>query len=221
MVEKFFGGKMDRKCIIFLEIICIGAVMKIINLHFLTFIIVYIVILGISYIIYRRKKKKFHTFLYWTLVEFYCLLFVKVTILPICVWNSGTSEQIKKAFSRTGMVIQYIPFARIEQYFYSRWGMVQLVGNIILLMPIVVIMMWFSKKRYSNKYIILSILGISVGIEGIQYMINCITSCPSHVTDINDIIFNVAGGILCLFICKRIEKKFQIVPDMFCRKFLI
>lgn len=195
--------------------------MKIIDLHFLTFTIVYVVILAISYIIYKKKKQKFHTFLYWGLVEFYYLLLVKVTLLPICIWNRGTSEQIKKAFSRIGMEIQYIPFSRIEQYFASKWGMVQLFGNIILLMPIVVMMVWFSKKKYSNKYIVLTVLAISVGIEGIQYIINYITSCPSHVTDINDIIFNVIGGILCLIICRKVEKRVSIIPDIFCKKFLI
>lgn len=188
--------------------------MKIIDLHLSTFIVLYAIVLIISYTIYnKRKRQKFHTFYYWMLSELYYLLLIKVTILPIGIWNNSTSEQLKEEFSKTALVIQYIPFSRIEQYFYSFWGSVQLVGNIILLTPIVVMLVWFSKKRYSNKKIILGIFCISIGIEVTQYIINRITLCPSHVADINDIIFNVVGGILCLVVCRIIEKKFTIFPE--------
>lgn len=162
--------------------------------------------------VYKTKKTRKHKFSYWALSEFYYLLLMKVTILPICILESQALEQFKKGVGEAAIFVRSIPFSGIEQYFYSFYGGIQLFGNIILLMPIVAVMKWFSLKRYSNVKIILSVICISVGIESIQFLINWITEYPSHLTDINDLIFNVSGGVLCLAVCRIIEEKFSIIP---------
>lgn len=74
-------------------------------------------------------------------------------------------------------------------------------------MPIVPILRWLSRKKILYSKIIGIIIVWSLAIEIIQFCINKITQYPSHLTDVNDVILNVFGGILGIIFCNIVEVK--------------
>jgi glycopeptide antibiotics resistance protein len=130
-----------------------------------------------------------------------------VTILPVCILDPESLSMFKSNIGNGALFYRLIPFSGFSQYFYSIYGIIQLLGNIILLMPLVPILRWFSRKKIPYLHIIGIILVWSIAIESIQFCINKITQYPSHLTDVNDVILNVFGGILGIILCKVIEVK--------------
>jgi glycopeptide antibiotics resistance protein len=194
--------------------------MHIIDFHITTFLITYIFILIITKLICYFRKKRYHNFWYYMILECYFLLLFKVTILPICILDSESLSMFQSNIGNSAIYYRLIPFSGYSQYFYSIYGIVQLLGNILLLMPIVPLLRWFLKKKFSYLRIITLILGLSLSIELIQFCINKVTQYPSHLSDINDIILNVFGGLIGIIICKAIEvKRFNLTVKM--QKFLL
>ena len=176
------------------------------DFHLITFLVVYIFLLLLTFIIAKLRKDREHYFLYYMFIIFYYQLLFKVTMLPIMIFKPGELEQFRIATGGNINVLQTIPLKTITENLSSRTGLIQLVGNLVLLMPLVFILKYLTKKSHSDKIILLVTICVSIGIECIQYINVKITHFPSHAVDIDDLILNVFGSILALVLLKILNK---------------
>ena len=86
---------------------------------------------------------------------------------------------------------------------------IQLIGNIILLMPMPVLIGYLSKKVNYKVLFFKSIL-FSFGIEIIQLIIDILLSYPSRIFDVDDIILNGIGILIGMIIFKILKEQQKI-----------
>ena len=147
-------------------------------------------------------------------IIFYYQLLFKVTMLPIIIFKPGELEQFRIATGGNINVLRTLPLKTITENLSSRTGLIQLVGNLVLLMPLVFILKYLTKKSHSDKIILLVTICVSIAIECIQYVNVKITHFPSHAVDIDDLILNVLGSILALLLLKLLNK---MTPELIMR----
>lgn len=176
--------------------------MVMLDLHIATFAIVFIFVYAINILVNKYIRKIRNNYLLVFLRDFYCLLLVKVTLLPIAILRHAELSRFSEAVGKNATSIQMIPFHTILRNFESASGIVQFFGNLILLVPIACFLKYFSSRNYSNKKITGICALVSIVIEVLQFFITKITVYPMHATDIDDIILNTCGCILFLAICK-------------------
>lgn len=85
----------------------------------------------------------------------------------------------------------------------------QVIGNVIVFLPFgFLIPILFSKFQHALKFAFLS-LTFSVLIELIRFSISVFTHIPNHAADINDVLLNLAGGMLgyCLYVLLKVCRK--------------
>ena len=184
------------------------------DFHLITFLVVYIFLLLLTFIIVKLRKDREHYFLYYMFIIFYYQLLFKVTMLPIIIFKPGELEQFRIATGGNINVLQTLPLKTITENLSSRTGLIQLVGNLVLLMPLVFILKYLTKKSHSDKIILLVTICVSIAIECIQYVNVKITHFPSHAVDIDDLILNVLGSILALLLLKLLHK---MTPELIMR----
>lgn len=109
--------------------------------------------------------------------------------------------------------INLLPFATISRYlnFSSSIGsaIINLGGNIIAFTPIGVLLPMVLKNRLHFYLLIGITIATSVSIEICQYGLSV------GVLDIDDVILNLAGGLLGYFIYKMIQKVLAIRKNNF------
>lgn len=111
------------------------------------------------------------------------------------------------------MSIQFIPFKSIYELVKSK-NLIQIFGNIILLMPLPLLLQGVNNKRYSKINYIKIILLTSIGIELSQLIINILTKIRNHVIDIDDIFLNILGGVILVVFYKPIN---NIIVRRICK----
>ncbi|WP_056476560.1 VanZ family protein [Bacillus sp. FJAT-25509] len=157
---------------------------------FLLGLIVYFI--KIKWISKSITKQKFVHFTLWF---FYYLSLVKVVFFPITYFYKKNLEITSKLY------YQFSPFNTIlKSIEHDLW--IQVIGNILLLLPIPVLYVVLKRKilRFHNFF--LFGLFLSFSIEIIQLGINYITGYPNKVMDIDDVILNVSGILLGWFISR-------------------
>lgn len=137
--------------------------MTIIDLHISTFIVLYALIVLIAFICTKKKKNKRFKFGFYIISIFYWLLLIKTTLLPIAIMKHGQVEGFKNAVGKY-TTLQFIPFKTIIGNFSSTTGLIQLFGNIILLIPIAIFLKYLAKRNYSDIKIIITVCICSVAI---------------------------------------------------------
>ena len=177
-----------------------------IDFTFLTFLIIYgIIVLIMGLIMIRRRKGLKKTLLNF-LVAFYALLLIKATLFPLEIDTFGDFEgySIRNVF-------QIIPFSTIKNMLNSPVGLTQILGNILLLFPVPFIgrFIYGEEKIKIRKTIFFGII-ISFAIETLQMSEDVATKCINRVFDIDDIILNISGvvlGIGVVILVDTIRKK--------------
>lgn len=184
--------------------------MKIIDLHFSIFICIYIVLLICTYLIYRKNNKKF-TFLFYSIIIFYILILIKITILPIRIYNSTMIYEYGK-YITINEYIQLIPFNTILDSIKEGVWIIQIIGNMVLFIPagfiFYTIQIKYNHKKY-KKYIYG--LFLSLSIEILQLIINIASKVPNRVVDIDDIIVNFLGLFIGSILLKLLLKNKYIL----------
>ena len=79
-------------------------------------------------------------------------------------------------------------------------------GNFLLLMPIAVFIL-LKKPAYSWKKFLALSLGVSCGIEFIQFVSNVVIGYSLRTVETLDVLLNVSGALLCFFILKAVLTK--------------
>ncbi len=159
----------------------------------------------LGYVIYSVKKQI--QIRYWVVPAFvvYVLYVIKVTIFPIFIFDQETLSNIKEGVGEYFKFYQLRPFASIINYF-NQGALIQLLGNILLLAPMVFFVEVFTKGKKNWKKVILFTSLLSFLIELVQLIINYSTGHPSRVADVDDLIINITG-IIISFVCLRFLEK--------------
>lgn len=128
-------------------------------------------------------RKRVESILFWGIVVFYILLLMDVVFLSRL--SSGASIRL----------VNLVPFHSIQSYINVDDGVhyrlldVNIWGNILLFVPMGIYVP-LIKKSFSFLKTLLSLVFISLLIEGIQYLFILGSA------DIDDVLLNVMGGLL-------------------------
>ena len=153
---------------------------------------------------------KFYDFIFNLSVLLYVLLLIKVVFLPIRIVSDQTNFAIWE--ENTGNSLQLVPFKTIIRSFsIGEWKM-QVLGNILLLLPVPIFMkLQNTKKTYSNKKLFLVGLALSFAIEVIQFCINILTGVTEKISDIDDLLLNLCGVLVGIILAKYATKLKKIL----------
>ena len=143
---------------------------------------------------------------YIGIIELYIMLLISVTIFPIRIIPS----EMRTGKNSILDFCQLIPFKDIIDIVKNSGIInIQLIGNIILLMPMPVLIGYLSKKVNYKVLFFKSIL-FSFGIEIIQLIIDILLSYPSRIFDVDDIILNGIGILIGMIIFKILKEQQKI-----------
>ena len=168
------------------------------------FCILFFVISVIGYILYKKRNA---TIQYWIIPVFviYLLYLLKVTLFPIFIFDQETLEKVKEGVENYLVFYQLKPFASIVNYF-REGAMIQLIGNVILLSPLVVFGEIVTRGKWRITRMILLVSSVSLLIELLQLVINYSTGYPYRVADVDDLILNVTGVIITMLVLRAAKK---------------
>lgn len=121
-----------------------------IDFHYETFLLLFLVSALVICIVLKLKKRKFYDFIFNLSVLLYVLLLIKVVFLPIRIVSDQTNFAIWE--ENTGNSLQLVPFKTIIRSFsIGEWKM-QVLGNILLLLPVPIFMkLQNTKIRIQTK----------------------------------------------------------------------
>ncbi|SJZ72974.1 VanZ family protein [Garciella nitratireducens] len=178
----------------------------IIDLHFSIFIGLFFILSILGCIIDRRRNKNYfkERCILITCFIFYILMFIKFAILPI--WIFIDAEMLREMNISLNNYIQIVPFRTIIKTIEIGTWKLQLLGNILLILPIPIFIELFKGKKLSLKETIFLGFKLTISIELIQGLINLLTRYPNKVVDVDDIILNILGVIIAHFILKILDK---------------
>lgn len=165
--------------------------------------------------IYRVFKEERTRLRYFVVVSFifYIIALVKVVLFPIFIFDKELISKIYEGSEKYIRFYQFIPFASIKDYF-SAETIIQLIGNVFLLFPLVIYVDLFSKGKY--KIIKLVMFGVcsSLLIEIYQLLTNFITKFPGHLADIDDFLLNSIGVLFAAGVIAIIRKKKKFITKL-------
>lgn len=162
------------------------------------------VIVRVIVLINKYKNKEKYIFLKEIMVNIFILylfILISLVILPI-----DTDENYFSGFTiYEKMNINLLPFRDFIENKYTNINLIKnnLIGNTLLLLPFTLYLCLIkSSLRNFKKTIIVSFL-ISLSIETIQLIMNCMSIVPQlRAVDIDDLIMNTLGGCIAYIIFK-------------------
>ena len=177
-----------------------GEAMFTIAIHPPLFCVAFLVVFIITFLVRIIKREHRIRLCYIGIIELYIMLLISVTIFPIRIIPS----EMRTGKNSILDFCQLIPFKDIIDIVKNSGIInIQLIGNIILLMPMPVLIGYLSKKVFK------SIL-FSFGIEIIQLIIDTLLSYPSRIFDVDDIILNGIGILIGMIIFKILKEQQKI-----------
>ncbi len=175
------------------------------DLHKPVFLSLLFLLIFIYYIIFFKKStnKNINNFLFTSSFIFYILCVIKLTILPMRITPlEGFNFDLSYCY-------QIIPLKTISQVIkYNTWKM-QLIGNILLLLPLPIFIKILSRKDFTIFKLFSICLLVSISIEATQFIIDLITKFPNKIADIDDIILNSIGSLIGVLLADIYNKKIK------------
>ncbi len=157
------------------------------------------VIVAMAIIQVRRNASFKHTFCI-LLLTFYFGYLIGVTIFPIPL--QGALFMFKEN-GKSILENNFLPLKTINMVLASKRSFIiirQLVGNFILLMPLIFLLPVLWERFRSLKNIFLTAFAFSLGIELVQLGASFIVGATYKIFDVDDIILNVSGGLVGYFV---------------------
>ena len=175
-----------------------NAIVDVINMSWPTVVIVVVIssIMRVAYII-RHDRKSFRLY-----EELFHLMFI---VYLLVLFQLVTSQDL------IGGGTNLTPFKEIFRYELMSTSFIkQVIGNIILFIPLGYFVSYYCKLKGIVGITIVSILS-SVTIEIVQHFIG-------RSVDIDDIILNVTGGIIGFLFYKLFKKINEKLPNFMKKK---
>jgi glycopeptide antibiotics resistance protein len=137
----------------------------------------------------------------------YLIALIKVTFFDRNIYYLENDSFLNYA----RLTVNLVPFRFISDFIYQfQIGMIskvilvrQIVANFILLMPLSILLPMLNNKFYQIRKMAISIIGASFMIEIMQLITR------RGFFDIDDLILNISGALLCYYICKKIQHKYK------------
>lgn len=166
---------------------------------------------GIRFVKARRKKEGFFNIREGGIIilSIYILMVVSVTLFPLEFRESGSPTMNVVPVFNTLRDMQEVP--RGMEGFMMRFWMVNIFGNIILLLPLGIFLPLLFKKFRSFKATVFGCCMASISIELIQYVSMYFGNF--RASDIDDIILNTLGGLIGFLMFKLLNKKMKLVIE--------
>lgn len=111
-----------------------------------------------------------------------------------------------------------IPFATISEIYvyrnFDNYGtFFQVVANIIMFIPLGCLYAQCSKYHVTWKRMLMTAFIFTLSIEMAQLIQNLLYQAIPHSIDVDDLIFNTAGGMIgfaIFYVCKPLFRKWNI-----------
>lgn len=163
---------------------------------------------GIGWLLWKKHNWSFK---YWVIPIFICyvLMLIKLTMFPIFIFDKETLNEIREGAGKYFVFYQTIPFASIKNYFRAG-AVIQLIGNILLLSPLVLFVEIFLSQHTKAWKVALVMSSVSFLIEIVQLVSNLLTGHPSRVADVDDLFLNITGIVLTIILTRCIGKNQNI-----------
>lgn len=129
-----------------------------------------------------KQKTSYPYYFFAIIMAIYFNSAIKLAYFPILIVNK----------MEWGSIDNYID---LTLNFAKMGGITQIVGNILLTLPIGILLPFISKNMIKKKRWIIVIL-ISFSIEFIQFFIIYFMHAVTMSFDIKDVILNLAGGVI-------------------------
>lgn len=143
------------------------------------------------------------------IISCYITLVIAVTLFPLPI----SKEFIELMRVQTISANNFIPFNSINDLLSNSSVSIilrNILGNIVLLLPFGFFLPCLSKKLNYIRRVFIGSLIFSMIIESSQFIISLILGYSYKVTDIDDLILNVIGGILGYAIFKLCSMIFKL-----------
>ena len=155
----------------------------------------------------KKAKRKFFCLKEFFVVMFqvYLTLLISVTLFPLRIGDGNVD-----------LFVNFIPIVNSvkdiikdittenETWFYIKFWLTNLLGNIILLSPLAVLVPILSKKFRSLKSVVILCFCTSCFIEFLQYVSLFVGN--SRSVDIDDVILNTLGAFIGFGIFKILSR---------------
>lgn len=155
----------------------------------------------------KKEKRKFFCLKEFFVVMFqvYLTLLISVTLFPLRIGDGNVD-----------LFVNFIPIVNSvkdiikdittenETWFYIKFWLTNLLGNIILLSPLAVLVPILSKKFRSLKSVVILCFCASCFIEFLQYVSLFVGNLRS--VDIDDVILNTLGAFIGFGIFKILSR---------------
>lgn len=162
------------------------------------------IIVRVIVLINKYKNKEKYIFLREIVVNIfmiYLFILISLVILPV-----DTNESYFSGFTiYEKMNINLLPFRDFFEGKYTNINLVKnnLIGNTLLLFPFTLYLCLRKSGLRNFKKAILVTFLISLSIETIQLIMNCLLIVPQlRAVDIDDLIMNTLGGFIAYIVFK-------------------
>lgn len=162
----------------------------IIDMHLPILAIIYTVFALFYLVIIAKKRRHSSNCIIISLAFIFYIIYVfKLTIFPIRLLNIELSKY-------SHLYYQIIPLKTISKVLIHDNWKIQILGNIVLLLPMPLFIGFYQHYYITFKKSFAMIFFTSLSVEFTQLLINIITQNPNKVADIDDLMLNVLGGII-------------------------
>lgn len=168
---------------------------------------IFIIIIGLmffSLIILKNKINKLY-FFYGIVFSIYTASVISLTMFPFPYQKKLINDVIRENYGETNNLI---PFKTILYAFstpINREGIIHLIGNIFLFIPLGFMLLIFFDKVKVGKVIFIGFL-CSLTIETVQFLLGLYIGYNYRSSDIDDVILNTLGSIVGILVFKIFKK---------------
>lgn len=182
---------------------------RFINIFFLYIIINICVFLLLNF---ELKNKKLFAFLGCIIS---LMIIISICFFPLPFQDNLIQERVRQ---NQQLPNNFIPFKTIiitvkEAITYKVYGNIvyQLVGNIILFIPLGLSLYFLLDGKFHIYKVITGVAFTSLSVEIFQWILGMLIGINYRAVDIDDIILNIFGGILGLIVASYISEKGEII----------
>ncbi len=137
------------------------------------------------------------------------ILLLTFILYILCLFQVVTSQDINMVTGNN-----YVPFREIFRYdFGGRLFVKNIIGNVLMFVPYGFFIALYADLKKGKSAFFLIILA-STAIECTQLMIG-------RIFDVDDILLNVAGGMLGFYLYRSVNVLYHSLPEFFRKKIFL
>ena len=148
------------------------------------------------------KKVKISKLLFNLSFGLYLSVVIAFCFFPIRISSSIIMESLPNNFIPFKSIVESVKESVQNQ---TPYGLISVLGNFVMLTPLGIFFHFYIKDLKSR---LICIALFSISIEAIQFIIGLLIGYNYRCIDIDDVILNVAGGIIACLLFNFIMRKY-------------